>query len=409
MGRLRQCGLSDADVQDVCKLLNEFLEHVSLRTLSRYEAECADPDRPLIGSSHDGHSDIVKVINRWGIRNEDGQYWLLLNKLVGSISSCQRMLHLYQPIQSLVLRKMLESMKAGERPTFSLLEVQVFFLQPYEMVRSESIPQSSVYLYELVIIAWRLSAQLHSVNAKEFLNQGVGRRLRMLKVSADNISQIYSPERTQPLDDEESAILSQNINFFYANVSAIVDCLAFVFAFEEPSYSLDRTHRPDLQKVRFFEPGFGQQIAALRGWPELTKAKVWYDTIVALRHPVAHRIPLYLPEIYADDDSRTAEEIERTYHVKFAAIAKDTTTSVDETAKLLDVLDAERQQQRSRINVFSGVFLHSEAETKGWHHLSRLTLDLGILCYLLDSSFDRLAAQHGGPQSTAGTGGGVEK
>jgi hypothetical protein len=400
MGRLRQHTLPDADIQDVWKLLNELLGHVSLKTLSRDEVELADPDRRLPGSSHEGYSDIVKVINRWGIRNEDGQYWLLLNRLSGRISSCDRVLQVNQRIQLLLFRKMLESMKAGKRPAFALKEVQLFFLQPREMIRSDRVLQSSVYLYELATIAWRLSAQLQSDNAKEFLNQGVGRRLRMLKVSADSISQIYSPQRTQPLDDEEGAILSQNINFFYANVFAIVDCLAFVFAYDEPSYRIDRTNWSDLKNVNFFDKQFRQQICALRDWTDLGRAEIWYATIKELRHPVAHRIPLYFPDVYTADESRAIQAIDEAHWVKWTAMAKEMVTPTDESVKALDTLDAEWRQQKSMINVFSGVFLHSDAETKVLHHLSRLTLDLGVLCYLLDASFDRLAAQHGGQQPT---------
>jgi hypothetical protein len=404
MGRLGiQYSLSEEDVRDVRKLLNAFLEHVSLKTLSRREAELADLQRRLIGSSHTGCPHIVKVVNRWGITNEDGQYNALLNGLMGHILSRHRLLQIYESIQLLVFRKMLEAMKAGEPPAFSLEEVQVFFLQPYEVILSESILTSSIHLNELVVDGGRLSAQLQSDNAREFLNQGVVRRLVMLRTSVDSMSRIYSHHRTQPLGDEEAAILSQNINFFYANVFAIVDCLAFVFAYEDPGYPIDRANTSDLMKVNLFSKEFRKQIRGLSEWPDLAKAKVWYDTIKELRHPVAHRIPLYFPEIYTADDSRAIQEIDQRYHADLASIVGDTAASSEDLADKLDAIRAERQKREASIGTFSGVFLHSDRETRTLHHLSRLTVDLGILYYLLHTSFDHLAGHQGRTQSKLGS------
>jgi hypothetical protein len=303
------------------------------------------------------------------------------------------MLFIYEPIQLLLFRKMLEAVKEGARAKFTLEEVQVFFLQPYEMILSRSILTSGICLYDLILKATRLSGQLQSDNAKEFLDEGVVRRLFMLKASVDSMSRIYSQHRTQPLDDDEAAILSQNINFFYANIFATVDCLAFVFAYEDPDYPIDRAKTGDLWKVGLFKKDFRAQIGGLSEWPDLPKVKVWYDAIVELRHPVAHRLPLYFPEIYTDQDSREIQEIDQEYRRGLTAMARDMAVSSDDTTKTLDALHAERQKRRANVSVFSGGFLHSHRETKKFHHLSRLTLDLGILYYLLDTSFDRLAEQ----------------
>jgi hypothetical protein len=379
-----QYTLSDTDIADITLLLNVFLEHVSLVSLSRREVGLADPNRLCRSTSPGRHSDIAKLVNRWGIRNEDGKYHALLNEVIGRIASCNRMLIIYKPIELLLFNKMLDGAK------FTQEEIQLFFLQPYEMIISESIRFSALHLHSLIMKLMDISQQLRCESAKEFLHQGVGRRLFMLKACVDSISTIYSEHRTQPIDEGEAAVLSQNINFFYANLFAIVDCIAFVFAYEDPGYAIDRTRRADLKKVGLFNREFRAEIGKLSKWADLPKVKVWYDAIVDLRHPVAHRIPLYFPDIYTDDDSLAIQQIYQEYYGNLRLIFRDTTIPPDDMTRKLDTLQEEWKKKKASIDVFSGCFLHSHAESKRYYHLSRLSLDLGILYYLLDTSFDRL-------------------
>jgi hypothetical protein len=347
--------------------------------LSRREIGLADPEK-----AYSRYSDIAKLINRWGIRNEDGEYHALLNEVVGRITSRHRMLIIYEPIQLLLFNKMLDG------SNFTQEEIHLFFLQPYEMIISESIRGSALYLNNLLIKSMTVSRQLQHERAKKYLHEGVGRRLSMLKASVDSISTIYSTDRTRPLDEGEAAILSQNINFFYANLFALIDCIAFVFAYEEPGYVIDETRRADLKKVGLFNKEFRTQISELSKWSDLPKVKVWYDAIVDLRHPIAHRIPLYFPDIYTEDDSLAIQQIDREYYGNLGPVFRDMPLRPDDMTRKLDTLQDEWKKKKAAINAFSGCFLHSHGESRRHYHLSRLILDLGILYYLLDTSFDRL-------------------
>lgn len=380
---------STADIADVLKLLNLFLKHISLVTLSRAEVELADPKTGFIGTSDSRYCHIVKVINRWGIKDEKGKYNVLLNGVIGRISSCHPMLIIYEPIELLLFNKLLAGRKRGETK-FTKGEIDIFFLQPYGMLTSSCIYESGVHLYDLITKSQKLSVKLKSEDSKEFLDQGVARRLFMLKATVDSISEIYRERRIKPLDDNEKAILSQNINFFYANIYAILDCLAFVFAFEYPNYKINRHNKKELKKVQLFKKKFYRKINGLSEKLNLTKLKPWYDEIVDLRHPVAHRIPLYFPEIYNDEDARKIQEADEKYFKSFNAILKNMTTPTMEENDKLDKLREEWEKAKTNINVFSGCFLHSYEESKKFYHLSRLTLDLGILYYLLDKSFEYL-------------------
>jgi hypothetical protein len=386
---------SATDIDEILKLLNVFLKHISMVTFSRSEVELADPKKRLPGSGNSKYSDIVKVINRWGIKDGEGKYYELLNDVICKISSSRPMLQIYKPIELLLFNKLLES-RMGGRTEFTKEEIEIFFLQPYKMIVISYIPVSAVCLYDSIGSSQKLSVKLKSKDAKDFIAEGVGRRLFMLKATVDSISEIYCESRIKFLDDNEKAIISQNINFFYANIYAILDCLAFVFAFEHPNYEIDRNKKSQLQKVGLFKESFYTKINGLCDKLNLTKVKPWYDGIVNLRHPVAHRIPLYFPEIYNGEDSLRIQEAEKKYYKRYNAILENMTPN-DENAQLekldqIKKLDEELQETRANINVFSGCFLHSHEESEKYYHLSRLTLDVGILYYLLDESFEYLFA-----------------
>jgi len=377
--------ISTKDISDVTGLLNEFLKHISLVTLSRTEAVMANPETRFVGSGSSKYHDIVKMINRWGIKDESKQYNELLNNVIGRISSCHPMLLIYEPVQLLLFNKMLEwGTKKNAR--FSKQEIEAFFLQSYEMITNSSILVAGLSLNELSIKSQKLARILKSKNSKDFLNEGVVRRLFMLKANVDSIVNIYDEHRIEPIDDNEKTILSQSINSFYANIYAILDCLAFVFAFESPDYKIDRGNKKELRKVGLFKKDFYTKINGLSEKLSLTKSKHWYAEVTDLRHPIAHRIPLYFPEMYTDADSLKIQEADKEYYDNIEAVYK--TLPPGNRIDKLNQLQEKWQETKATIEVFSGCFLHSYEESKKLYHLSRLTFDLGILCHLLNNSFD---------------------
>jgi len=381
--------ISTKDISDVNDLLNEFLQHISLVTLSRTEAVMANPKTRFVGSGSSKYPDIVKMVNRWGIKDESKRYYELLNNVIGRICLCHPMLLIYEPVQFLLFNKMLE-WGTNINARFSKKEIEAFFLQSYEMITNSSIFVAGLSLNELSIKSQELVRILNSENSKEFLREGVGRRLFMLKANVDSIVNIYDEHRIEPIDDNEKTVLSLNINFFYANIYAIIDCLAFIFAFESPDYEIDRSNKKKLQKVGLFKEDYYTQINGLSEKLSLIKLKHWYAEITDLRHPIAHRIPLYFPEIYKDADSLRIQEADKEYYNNIEAVWNNKTLSPDNRVTELNQLQEKWKETKATIEVFSGCFLHSYEESKKLYHLSRLTFDLGILRHLLDNSFDYL-------------------
>jgi len=382
---------STQDITDVLGLLNAFLKHISIVLLSRTEAELADPEKRLPGTDNSRYSHIVKVVNRWGIKDEGGKYNRFLNDVIGKITSRHPMLLIYKPMELLLFNKLLEGWRGG-RTEFTREEIERFFLQPYRMITCSCIPESAVHLYVLITKSRNLSVVLKSKDSKDFMNEGVGRRLFMLKATVDSVSRIYTQHRREALDDNERAILSQNTNFFYANVYAILDCLAFVLAFEHPDYEIERSDKPKFRNVGLFREDFYRNMNGLAEKLSLANLKPWYDEIAGLRHPVAHRIPLYFPEFYNDEDASRIKEADEKYFRESNDIFRSVTSFTDEENAQLDGLREEWQTTSNNVNAFSGCFLDSYEDSKKLYHLSRLTLDMGILYYLLDRSFEYLFA-----------------
>jgi hypothetical protein len=391
--------LSSADITDVCRLLKDFLKQISLVRLSREDIDAIDMDNTIGG--HRSHPNIVKVINRWGIRDDSGgNYYRLLNDVIGKLSSRNLMLRIYEPIQLFLFNKLIERW-TNTNTIFSREEIEVFFLQPYEMIINTDIFISGLALLNLIIEeVQKLKDMLKSDDSKEFLNEGVSRRLFMLKYNIDNISTIYNDQRTKAIDEEEKATLELNVNFFYANVCAILDCAAFVLAFEDPNYKIDRHNNKYLKKVGLFNKDFYEKFDQLEDKLDLKKLKPWYDEIIDLRHPVAHRIPLYFPDFYTEEENRKIQEATNKYFAESVPTdddLKEPATLEEKTAKLNKLKEkreqAEQEWKKVRLEntPFAGCFLHSYQESKKYYHLSRLSLDLGILYHLLKETFKYLS------------------
>ena len=209
----------------------------------------------------------------------------------------------------------------------------------------------------------------------------------MLKVNVDAITKIYSCHRIDGLTREEDVIMDQNINALYANIYAIMDCMAFVIAFEDNDCDISRK---DFNKIGLYNPNFPKvykKYGQLNSKLNLEKLKSWFTEICDLRHPVAHRIPLYFPNIYNNQESAVYKASMEKYNYGCSSIYAEVNITSQEMVNKSTELQKVRDNELSEINLFSGCFLHSDKESKRYYHLSRLVVDLGILYYLLSGGF----------------------
>ena len=383
-----QIDLSSDDVSEIVKLLNKLLKQVSMLTLSREELSIIEGNHKIPGLGNKEFSNVVKTINRFGIRDDSGDYYKLLNDVIGRITLNNPMLQIYASIKLLLFNKLLEKWTDGSAK-FSQGELAVFFSQPYSIITNTGLSLAGVSLYDMVKKAMGLSATLKSEDAKEFLDYGIGRRLFMLKANVDAISKIYSCYRIDGLTSEEDVIMDQSINAFYANIYAIMDCMAFVIAFEDSDYDINR-NRSDFNKIGLYNWKFKkayEKYEQLESKLNLKKLKLWFDEICDLRHPVAHRIPLYFPNIYSNQEQAVYKSSMERYYDGCRSIYAEVNITPQEMVKKSTELQKIRDNELSEINLFSGCFLHSDKESKRYYHLSRLVVDLGILYYLVYRGF----------------------
>jgi len=141
--------------------------------------------------------------------------------------------------------------------------------------------------------AVQLAGVLKNQQARFYMLYGAGRRLGMMFHAYRRIIFKADPKRSDPLAYEEQQELSLDINVLYLHAMGVLDNYAWCFLFERHSEREGQLSRTNVglfsEKFRAvcsdFE-GIRQDIDAHSGWFREMKAK---------RDPIAHRIPLYIP------------------------------------------------------------------------------------------------------------------
>lgn len=150
---------------------------------------------------------------------------------------------------------------------------------------------------ELLLQMMSVMPALKSTKAKEYLMQGVGRRLDILGRCIENVFVIFPISRNTKLIKDELADLGINLHAFFVNVSGLLDNLGWVFAYET-----NLIVNPDSGKLRKRDIGlFNRKTQEflpepLRAYLRSERLKDWHSEYSKnYRDALAHRIPLYVP------------------------------------------------------------------------------------------------------------------
>lgn len=154
--------------------------------------------------------------------------------------------------------------------------------------------------------------------AREFMNHGLGRRLRLLRHCAERVFQALPMEEVAPGED---ALLDATafLQTFVINTFGAVDNMAHVWCHEanvrdERGRKIPRGWiglRPQNRAVRnSLSPAFRDHLAGI---------DAWFAYLEDYRHALAHRIPLYIPPRSLDraaqlDHARVQEAMDRAFH-----------------------------------------------------------------------------------------------
>ncbi len=134
----------------------------------------------------------------------------------------------------------------------------------------------------------KVDAKLTNNSAREYLQHGAMRRLKVINRCSRRVFTVYPHRRETALSDDELEELCIVLHAFYGNVYGLTDNLAWVLNFER-DFQLDRKHI-GLYYKRFkslLNPEFQNYLDTRTDW--------FHDHLKEFRDSISHRIPLYIP------------------------------------------------------------------------------------------------------------------
>lgn len=166
-------------------------------------------------------------------------------------------------------------------------------------------------LRDLFIEMVNLSYRLRRANAGFYMRYGAGRRLNMMWWAYREIIFTAPPGRMRPLNHQEQQILSREINLIYMNLRGVLDNFAWC-VLHEIDHGIAKSLKPKSVNLFCNRILLGDPFVALRDG--LVRHRDWYHDVANRRDPVAHRIPLYVPQAnFTPEDAIHYAELEREF------------------------------------------------------------------------------------------------
>ena len=166
---------------------------------------------------------------------------------------------------------------------------------------------------ELLLKLMTFQQGLSNEKAKEYLMQGVGRRLKTLSHCINNIFTIFPPNKTEHLSKDELADININLHAFFINISGVFDNLGWVFVYENDLLGKANEGKIPRNGVGLFcDSTQGHLSQDLNNYLNSEAIKTWYtDYSKNYRDSLAHRIPLYVPpSLLNKEDAKEFQNIE---------------------------------------------------------------------------------------------------
>ncbi len=207
---------------------------------------------------------------------------------------------------------------------------------------------------ELLLLLERYRATLKNEKAREYLRQGVGRRLKTLAQCITNIFTIFPPERESHLTPEELTNLAINLHAFFINIAGVFDNLGWVYVYENNLLGKEKEGKIGKHGVGLFKKQTQDVlINGLKKYITSEKMKAWYeDYSKNYRDSLAHRIPLYVPpSLLTKDEGKEYNDIES--HINIIKL-----NGRDELDKNLDTIKELRNKQE-KLGIASHFISHS--------------------------------------------------
>lgn len=134
----------------------------------------------------------------------------------------------------------------------------------------------------------KVDGKIKNDSAREYLQHGVMRRLKILNRAVLKIFTIYHHRREHQLSDDELAELCIVLHAFYGNIYGLTDNIAWVLNYEK---NLQFERREVGLYSKKFKKSLNREFRAY-----LVCRYEWYHKhLKEFRDSISHRIPLYIP------------------------------------------------------------------------------------------------------------------
>lgn len=196
-----------------------------------------------------------------------------------------------------------------------------------------------------------LSPTLKSEKALEYLQHGVGRRLRTIERCMTNVFEIFPPGRTELLKQRELHDVQINLQGFLMNVYGLFDNIAWVYILEQGRADTIRGGR---RAIGLFDERTQEHLSAkMRAYLGAADLQNWYsDYSKNFRDALAHRIPPYVAPFAV-----TAEQQKRW---------KELDAQIMPAIRAHRFEDAERlREERDSVGTIVAAFRHSFSDSDG--------------------------------------------
>ena len=184
---------------------------------------------------------------------------------------------------------------------------------------------------------------LKSARAREYLSQGLCRRINIIRRCVENVFAIFPPDRVRLLSRDELSDVQINLHAFVVNVYGVLDNLAWVYVTENGLENELRRNDIGL----FSKKTQGHLPLALREYLTTSPIATWFnDYAKNFRDALAHRIPLYVPPAgFTKDDEERWDRLEG--EISVAILAQQ----FEQVERL--------EEEKANVGMVYAAFLHS--------------------------------------------------
>jgi hypothetical protein len=165
--------------------------------------------------------------------------------------------------------------------------------------------------YDLIRKLGAFAAGVSNTRAREYINNGVTRRLFVIYRCLENIFALFPPNRAERLADEARMDLEINLHAFLINIYGIIENLGMALALENGLLENGRSEKESKNEIGLFKKDFRKKLSTgLRKYLLKSKVGDWYNAYAKnFRDALAHRIPPYVPPsgLNKDDQIRFQE------------------------------------------------------------------------------------------------------